>query len=417
MTEYSANELEEAIYTCVDFLLTKKERVQNNTEKRNILDVMKCLYNKDGSKFTHRYPHTLLFKMTSGCNLRCKHCFYSDEFSSYCTEQDLDEETLFGYLRYFVEEINILCCTLTGGEIFTVPYLIKFLKYLKSKNIIVELLTNGTLIKDEDAVLLSRLLNHKTDSIQISLEGPEEVNDFIRGKGVFKKVKQSIKLLTDKNIRVCVSMTINSLNACYIEEMYDLCRNLKVEQLNIGRMQVCNETQAGFATNVDDLIISLAKTIKKAEKYKDLKVKVRALKAFDFLNYQKGREYLDRLLDQGEQVVPEENMHCRPLGEQVSLFPTGNLSLCYNCECDEFYIGNLKEQSFEEIWANRHNKTMFKSRPLMSTCKKCKYVHLCNGGCPISAYNKYKTINCPDGNCLYAEDKIMTNEWQVEEVN
>ena len=131
MPKYSEKELDSAIKTCIEFLWNKNNKTESNNGKRNIIDIMKHLQNKDGNEYSHRYPYSLLFKITSGCNLRCKHCFYSDKPNLYYTQRDLDEDTLFNYLKFFVEEINIISCSLTGGEIFTVPYFIRFLKYLK----------------------------------------------------------------------------------------------------------------------------------------------------------------------------------------------------------------------------------------------------------------------------------------------
>ena len=106
MPKYSEKELDSAIKTCIEFLWNKNNRTESNNGKRNIIDIMKHLQNKDGNEYSHRYPYSLLFKITSGCNLRCKHCFYSDKPNLYYTQRDLDEDTLFNYLKFFVEEIH-----------------------------------------------------------------------------------------------------------------------------------------------------------------------------------------------------------------------------------------------------------------------------------------------------------------------
>ena len=411
--KYSAEELNSAIDICFDYLLPKKDKIV--PESNNLIDIINDLENADGSEYTHYFPHSLIFKITSGCNLRCKHCFFHDNDNLYVTDNDLSEEELFNYLKFFVEDVNIICCSLTGGEIFTTPYLMRFVEYLKSKNIFVELLSNGTNIKPDDVKRLSEILNPKTDSVQISLEGPEDVNDFIRGKGVFQKAANSIKLLTASNINVYVSMTMNSLNADKIDEMYDICRELKVKQLNIGRMVICNDLQKDLYPNTDDIIMSFARAIKKYRKYKDTVIKIRALKNYDFIMYDYARNYIENILEKEKPKLLETNLHCRPKGGQVALFPNGNISLCYDCDNENMIIGNIKKQSFYEIWNNRNDKVMFKKRTLDTTCKKCKYVPLCKGGCPINAYNRYGTINAPDGECKYAQKMISENIWKLED--
>ena len=410
--KYSVEELNSAIDVCLEYLLPKQNI--KTQEKDSIIDIMNDLQNNDGSEFTHYLPYSLIFKITSGCNLRCKHCFFQENNASYLTDKDLSEDELFEYLKFFVEEVNIVYCSLTGGEVFTTPYLMRFVEYLKSKNIFVELLSNGTIIKPEDAKKLSELLNPKTDSVQISLEGPEAVNDLIRGKGVFQKAVQSIKLLTSNNINVFVSMTVNSLNVDKIEEMYDICRELKVKRLNIGRMVICNDMQKDLYPDNDDIIINLAKTIEKSKKYRDTKIKIRALKTFDLIMYEHAKNYLDEIIEKEKPKLEETNFHCRSKSGQVALFPDGNISLCYDCDKEEMFIGNIKKQSFYEIWKNRKDRLMFRKRPLDTTCKKCKYIALCKGGCPINAYNKYGTINAPDGNCKYADKMLSEHVWKLE---
>ena len=64
MHKCSSKKLDSAIHTCIDFLWQKNNIAEENNDKRNILDIMKHLYNKDGSEFSHHYPYNLLFKIT-----------------------------------------------------------------------------------------------------------------------------------------------------------------------------------------------------------------------------------------------------------------------------------------------------------------------------------------------------------------
>lgn len=397
----SRTKLDDAINICYKYVFESFD-----DKKPTFIDTINSLEN-DNSPYVHYYPYNLILKLTSNCNLRCKHCFFCSDPKLYNSDKDLSGDELLKHLQYFVEDVNILHCVITGGEIFTAPYFFKILEYLKSKNIIVELLTNATLITEETAERLSELLNHKTDCIQISLDGANgDINDAIRGNGVFEKVVENVKYLTRRGLNVHIAFTINSKNVNQLEEMYDLCKTLEVSQLNVGRFQLFDLSQKYLEADLDELFINLSTLIQKAWEDKAIKVKPRCLKVFDFLNYETGMKLLDEKLAKEHFDIPQD-LYCRPRHEQFSLYANGNISLCYNCEIEDLCIGNLKEKSFDEIWANRFSHQIFQKRELKNMiCKDCKYVALCKGGCPVTAYWKYGTMNAPDSCCKYAEKLI-----------
>lgn len=396
-------ELDDAINTCFKYMF--KNPVET---KPTIFDILNSFKNEN-SHYVHHYPYNLILKLTSNCNLRCKHCFFCGNSEAYNSAKNLSGEELLKHLQYFVKEVNIMNCVVTGGEIFTSNDLFKVLDCLKSNNIIVELLTNGTLITEEVAERLSQILNHKTDSIQISLEGvTEDVNDEIRGKDVFKKVIQSVKFLTERKLNVLLTFTINSKNVNQLEKMYDLCESLKIYQLNVGRFILSDLSQKYLEPELDEIFINVAKLIRKFENNKTPKIKIRCLKTFDFLNYKTGIELLDEKLADGNLTIPQD-LYCHPRHDQCSLHANGDISLCYNCETEDLSIGNLKEKSFEEIWTNRFSKPIFQERKTENViCKDCEYVPLCDGGCPVNAYKEYGTMDAPNSHCKYAK-KLMEN--------
>lgn len=397
-------ELDMAISTCYDFLFEKTK--DDTPTKIPLFEILKNINNGNPS-YIHHYPYHMILKLTSNCNLRCKHCFFSGDTEAFNSDNDLTQDEMLSQIKYFVEEVNILSCSITGGEIFTSPYLFKLLKYLKSQNIIIELLTNATLITEEMAEQLSSVLNKKTDCIHVSLEGTtKEMNDSIRGEGVFDKATRNIKYLTEKGLNVRLSFTLNSKNAHQLEDLHDLCKRLKISQLDIGRFQVFDSSQKYLEPNLDDIFINVAKLVNKFKKDKAIKFKTRCIKTFDFLNYETGKSLLDKKLNEESFDIPQ-NLYCQPRHEIFSLYPNGDISLCYNCEIENLIIGNLREKSFDKIWAERYTKPIFKERKIENIiCKDCKYVPFCNGGCPLNAYQKYKTINAPDSYCKYSE-KLM----------
>ncbi len=381
---------------------------QTSEIERNVYnDVFDILYSSK-EDYIHHYPRTLFLQVTSGCNLRCKHCFFNDNPEKYNTNNDLTKVELFEQLKFFVEDANILYCILTGGEIFTCPYIFEIIEYLKEHSITVKLVTNGTLISEDIAKKLGKYLT-RHDIIQVSLEAPEaEINDEIRGKGVFNKVINSIKYLVKNKLNVEIAITANSINTDYIPQMYLLSKELKVKRLNIGRFTAESSEQEYLIPTTENLFYNISKLYDIYSKT-EVQLLIPCIKIPDFLKFEKGQNLLDKKLS--EKTFSRQNFHCKKHHEQAALFANGNIALCYECNINDVIIGNIKNNSFDEIWKNRFTTPMFQPRLIDNhLCKKCKYIQLCLSGCPYRAFIKYGTLNAPGIECSYFNTLGEQNE-------
>ncbi len=141
------------------------------------------------------------------CNISCKHCFNSSspvnntfEFMTLEECSDLLEESV----KYGVKEYYF-----TGGEPFAnkaiLPIIRKTLKYGPAT-----ILTNGMLIKEETAKALSEMHNQTiyTLELRVSLDGYTlQMNDSIRGKGVFDRTLRGVKLLYENGFLPIITIT------------------------------------------------------------------------------------------------------------------------------------------------------------------------------------------------------------------
>jgi len=132
--------------------------------------------------------------ITKQCNLRCKHCRSTDYYEGEDGDKiiDLSTEEVFRTINDLakngVNRIHFL-----GGEPFMRKDLLDIVKYGFRKGIICSINTNGTLLTQE---LIVNVLKCKVYLLTFSLDGAsKETNDFIRGKGVFEKVCDNIRLV------------------------------------------------------------------------------------------------------------------------------------------------------------------------------------------------------------------------------
>ncbi|MFX0011289.1 MAG: radical SAM protein, partial [Candidatus Hermodarchaeota archaeon] len=146
----------------------------------------------------------IIFEVTQICNLRCKYCIYGNAFYNYRNHSTLQmpfEIALKG-MQYIYDltkrrEDKELFISIYGGEPLTNFQLIKRIvkeskKIFENFNLRYSITTNGTMLikKIIDYLVLNNF------SIQISLDGPEDMNDanrlFSDGKGTYAKVMFNI---------------------------------------------------------------------------------------------------------------------------------------------------------------------------------------------------------------------------------
>lgn len=143
------------------------------------------------------YGRNMHLCLTHRCNLHCRHCYLQAGVSKR-TELDLVQwKQAFSRLMAIIARPDI---TISGGEPTVVPYLPELVKYLHEAGARLTLYTNGT----RDVKELVPYLN----GVQVSLEGfSAETHDYIRGKGVFCKVREFLESFRDKS-KLSIALTL-----------------------------------------------------------------------------------------------------------------------------------------------------------------------------------------------------------------
>lgn len=165
----------------------------------------------------------LWIHLTDACNLRCRHCLFP---SCSGVGRALGRERVLS----LVEESRGLGCRLicfTGGEPLMHPGFTDLLgEILKDPDLRVAVLTNGTLLPDRIPDL-GRLDTERLH-FQVSLDGPPEVHDAIRGAGTFRRVEQALALLAGSGIPRSVAMAVSAENLSAMEAIVQIAAGLGV---------------------------------------------------------------------------------------------------------------------------------------------------------------------------------------------
>ena len=318
------------------------------------------------------------FHLTNQCNLRCRHC-YQDNYENNTISLENFKIIIDKIKDYFDPVIyDELRISLTGGEPLLIPNFTDYLQYINDKVTNCMILTNGLLLTNE---LCEFLFNMDPKmSVQMSLEGPKEINDSIRGTGVYDKVLESIGLLNDHMIYSVISCTIAQYNYNKIKELYyDLNTKTKLNTLWFDRCipfkDVEGVTTEQFRSFINDL--------------KDLRTE-----------YKNGDTSVIPAYNRALQFFARDNImncyQCTAGTFGFTIMPNGDVMPCRRLD---MVIGNALYEKWENIL--EENKQLLDTiDSVPEECQSCEYGNDCRGGLKCLTYHTYHDFNHKDVNCL-----------------
>ncbi len=157
-----------------------------------------------------------MINITNRCNLKCKHCFVFREGTpnTPTDKNEMPAEEMIKKIKKYKRKHGIQRMVWMGGEPLLRKDVLKLGIKLFPQNTIT---TNGTL----------PLVNYGPKiKWVISLDGPEEINDEIRGKGSFKKViKNMNNLPEDFEGDLQCNCVVTKTNENSLEELIIILRN------------------------------------------------------------------------------------------------------------------------------------------------------------------------------------------------
>lgn len=129
--------------------------------------------------FGDRKFSSALVLVTNVCNLECKHCFVFRDDTPNSIRDKMNDVTMLHQLEVLRDKHDIRSMLFMGGE----PMIRKELVLAA-----MDLFENSSIVTNATYGIPS-VPGHL---VTVSLDGPEEVNDPIRGEGVFQQVKEAV---------------------------------------------------------------------------------------------------------------------------------------------------------------------------------------------------------------------------------
>jgi putative peptide-modifying radical SAM enzyme len=152
--------------------------------------------------------------LTLNCNLKCYYCYGKccEDFGVRLDGLEIDDSlpTTINYnisqLKKFLEKDDDLTIIFYGGEpLLQIDKMKLIMDKISAKRSILQ--TNGLLLN-----LLEEKYIEKFHTILVSIDGDEKLTDYYRGKGVYKKIIENLKLINEKGFKgeLIARMTISN---------------------------------------------------------------------------------------------------------------------------------------------------------------------------------------------------------------
>ena len=345
---------------------------------------------------------SLLIKPASGnCNMRCRYCFYADE---------LDNREIRSYGKMSVDTMHTIVnkameygdyeCTIAfqGGEptLAGLDFYRDLVAYVtahenpKKLKIHYALQTNGYLINEEWAAFLGE--NHFL--VGVSLDGLKEIHDRYRldaaGKGTYQRVISAIRLLEKHQVEYNILTVVTAATARNGQKIYNYFKkNHFGYQQYIECLDPIGEEPGQHEYSLTP------------EKYGEF------LKSmFDawYLDMRSGTYVYNRYFENLMMIMagqqPESCNMRGVCGKQWVFEADGSVYPCDFYALDQWRLGNIQENSFEEMDEKRDELGFIQwSMRQQEDCQKCRWFGLCRNGCrrnrePVTAEHINRNYFC-----------------------
>ncbi|MBE7075435.1 MAG: SPASM domain-containing protein [Clostridiales bacterium] len=309
---------------------------------------------------------------TTCCNAKCFYCFENNRKHFVMTKEIADATVNFIEQDVLNSNAKNICLSWFGGEPLLNQDIMGYItnKILTNKkltekiNINAKITTNGILI---DNNVIENFKTWKIDTVQITLDGYGEEYEkrkaYVNEKNAFEKIIDIIQQLSNNRIYVSIRLNYDHNNFNSILKLVDyLCQKfteqqkqyIKVYPAKLEDNQACSICNTNADINYFKILTKL-KNGNLAKSFKQLNLKYRFA-------------------------------HCLAESEyNYVIGANGNLYKCNEKVDDETCkVGDV----FTGV------NIAIKNRELSGECKECKFLPICQGGCPIRANKSGSSSKC-----------------------
>lgn len=310
--------------------------------------------------------------MTNTCNLECKYCYVEKNLKKIET---IDIEfAKQGIKDYFLNNKAPAVRFFADGEPTLAIQKIKNLKVyaesITNKKVVFEIQTNGYFSKD-----VAKWLGENMDYIFISLDGPKDINDILRGNTEI--IEENLKELSKyKNLILGVRATITKLNnhkqVEFIKHLKDIGVNILFADLVFAKV---GESESDIGVDYKKFIDKFVEAYEYAKKE-------------NFFYSTMFASNFDEVVDCG----------CRACLPTPHLTVDGYVTCCDMCTSGDSSLESLiygeysKETNSIKYFDKKIEKIKERKKYNIPECKICEIKDYCGGACLGEALNETQDL-------------------------
>jgi radical SAM protein with 4Fe4S-binding SPASM domain len=321
---------------------------------------------KDKLRSEHKLSY-LFWECTMNCNFYCKHC------GSSAGKKHFENELKTAEIKKVFEEVadtwnpKEIMLAVTGGEPLLRPDLFEVMGYANKLGFSWGMVTNGFLV-DENKVL--QMKEAGMSSAVVSIDGLGEIHDEFRGmKGAYEHAMRAVRLMAEANFIKSLQITTSLHPKAYpdLEKMYEVFKKSGANSWRIMNIDPIGRAEENREVLLDQSQLRGLLEFIKEKRKKDKKFEV-VFGCAGFL----GLEF------EGE--VRPWFYNCNTGINTASILHDGDIFVCPNVPRQpELIQGNVRKDSFVEVWVNKYEIFRDKNRTNCDKCQDCDDWDYCLG--------------------------------------
>lgn len=310
------------------------------------------------------------------CNLKCQNCQLWK--SNYRKLRGEDKEQIRKEDIYLIQKqlskIGVKRISYIGGEPFLEENIYDIASNAISNSMKTAAVTNGNALDKESIEKICE--KNLFESIVFSLDGPENIHDFIRGKkGAFLKLFSNLKTIQKLKSsfkrrfpKVYIYCTISKLNYRYIEDVHRIALSVNANMLRFQLASCLNEDIISKTNSI--LEFQAIKTHSyinsnslPQEEIERVAKSIRKIKSMKFSMKVEAEHCLEG----------KSNSVCHFIDKDMVITPTGDVLICPMLT--NWRVGNVMSMEISEIIEKAKKKSQEIKRmaeeKILPICKEC----------------------------------------------
>lgn len=293
----------------------------------------------------------VIISITDRCNSKCKMCDIpaekTKELSSSQWKQVIRDASLIGAQTI----------VFSGGEPLLREDIFELIDFVKDNSMSACITSNGYLI---DEGVASKLSQSGVDVVNISIDGPKEVHDYLRGCGAFDKALMALENLRRHKIEPTIATVVLSYNYKYLSYIIDLARQYGATTIKFQpfsriflNKRECEDYFLISDKEIKEIKQVIGEVIHLCNRYG---IATNPRNYLEMIPFYLGKRPLDYI--------------CSTLWTSCPINSQGDIYPCWVITQKDKLIGNIIEDSFSNIWSSERRNSIIEKIKLEG-CPGC----------------------------------------------